>query len=985
MENKNIQYNHDLRSMLSRYISYGIAYCVLACLTYIYAESSDASGMQDFMMALSRSVGLTSAEISITQQDMSLFMLGNIFGNVPGLVAVGQQTLMANIFRIFNLGIIGFTALTIGYSSVTEVITSSAEGAAMGKKLQQSHYFLIFRQITSVAMATPQFSGYSTIQVMMMWVVIQGVYLADVVWLKSAEYVISTQSYAAQLVAVLNSNIPPGSNATALPATNNTALFSDTLPIVTSMYQYTLCASLAPYVPDSMSTIAVMPYTAINIVQNSETKYSMVFPYGCGTLDVKEPSGTAPETVQSLLNVVNSALSNIVTAISPVVSAMRDSAYPQCLSTLSAGASETDIMTQCKSSAQNNCNVSLTLINTAELLAMQIQTILDGAAQTASSTTTPAITLQQLYGVGWMGIATQYYNGVSVLQKSTNTFPSIVLRNYLSATPPGSSPTYASSVTNDVSAYVNILGLAIPSVPTGYTSGSFDASSNVFCQPLLLPSAAPVAMTTNCDTSDTTTPFMQWYCTTAPAVQKQAAGIVNNMWDNNSPYSNGIFNTLMTTNSSSNPTLDAQMSSYLNQMSSLTENVPTWMAAAPYFWPLMNTFTVATTNAWINTFINPSSLVAMVTDPIHTFSQFSLFLVQASMQYIFQATSEVAKDMFLFAGSAAGIAIPLALTSVAVDAVISLFQENGYILENACWFPSDFLYPLPVMCLPFFINVIIGAILDAVATVGRLIIKIILDTTMGILLQTIQISIAYKMRFISLIFFVSVPVLTAASYFAVYIPMLPVIMYTIAVMGWFIAVIESMIGVPLVLLGMTSMTGNDLLGSAQQTFIMLLSVFIRPVTLVIGFRFGVINLSLFGLVMAIFIVPYLGNLMNNMAIMNIDALSQGIILAIFMLAYLSVFAIVIQLAFGAMFRIPYAVLRWIGAQGVSSGEEEILEQIQSEARAQINAMAGVFQKMQGGLGRTSGVAHTASNTSAIKHSASKPFESFNEGKGGKSE
>lgn len=976
--------SHRLSAMLSRYISYGITYCVLACLTYIYAESSDTAGLQDFMMTLSRSVGLTAAENSITQQDMSLFMLGNIFGNVAGLVASGQQTLIANIFRIFNLGIIGFSALTIGYSSITEVITSSAEGAAMGKKLQQSQYFLIFRQITSVAMATPQVSGYSTIQVMMMWIVIQGVYLADVVWLKSAEYVMSADSYAAQLVAVLNSNIPLGSNATTLPVTNNTALFSYTLPIVTSMYQYTLCASLAPYVPDSMSKIAVMPYTAINIVQNSETQYSIVFPYGCGTLYVQGPSGTAPETVQSLLNVVNSALNNIVTAISPVVYAMQDNAYPQCLSTLSAGASATDIMTQCTSSAQNNCNVSLALLDTAELLAMQIQTILDGAAQTASSPTTPAITLQQLYGVGWMGIATQYYNGVSVLQKSTNTFPSIVLTNYLSATPPGGTPSYASSVTSDVSAYGNILGLGIPSVPTGYTSGSFDASSNVFCQPLLLPSAAPVAMTTNCDMSDTATPFMQWYCTTAPAVQKQAVGVVYNMWNNNSPYFSGIFSSLMITESSNNQTLDTQMSFYLNQMSSLTENVPTWMAAAPYFWPLMNTFTVATTNAWINTFINPNSLVAMVIDPIHTFSQFSIFLVQASMQYIFQATSEVAADMFLFAESAAAATIPLAITSVMVDGVLTLLQQDGYILRDACFMPADFLFPLPAFCYPFFINIIAGLIVVATSTILRLIIKAILDTTMGVLLQTIQISIAYKMRFISLVFFVSVPVLTVASYFAVYIPMLPVIMYTIAVMGWFIAVIESMIGVPLVLLGMTSMTGNDLLGSAQQTFIMLLSVFIRPVTLVIGFMFGVINLSLFGLVMAIFIVPYLGNLMNNMTVMNVDALSQGVILAIFMVVYLSVFAIVIQLAFGAMFRIPYAVLRWIGAQGVSSGEEEILEQIQSETRAQINAMAGVFQKMQGGLGKTSGAAQTASNPSAVKSRASEPFQESGSGKGGKS-
>jgi defect-in-organelle-trafficking protein DotA len=67
-----------------------------------------------------------------------------------------------------------------------------------------------------------------------------------------------------------------------------------------------------------------------------------------------------------------------------------------------------------------------------------------------------------------------------------------------------------------------------------------------------------------------------------------------------------------------------------------------------------------------------------------------------------------------------------------------------------------------------------------------------------------------------------------------YVPLYPFIVFTFAVVSWFISVIEAMVSAPLITLGLTHPEGHDFLGECKQALILLLGVFLRPVLLVIG-------------------------------------------------------------------------------------------------------------------------------------------------------
>ena len=57
--------------------------------------------------------------------------------------------------------------------------------------------------------------------------------------------------------------------------------------------------------------------------------------------------------------------------------------------------------------------------------------------------------------------------------------------------------------------------------------------------------------------------------------------------------------------------------------------------------------------------------------------------------------------------------------------------------------------------------------------------------------------------------------------------------------GWMIGVAESLVAAPLVAMGLTHPEGHDLLGKAEQSLMLMLGIFIRPATILIGFIFAI--------------------------------------------------------------------------------------------------------------------------------------------------
>lgn len=889
----------------------------------------------DYLHSLADAVGVTAPELDLLRQDLSLSLLSGIFGSLGDVLFTDAQSIFGRIFYLFNMGCMSLAALSLGYSTTVMVIESAGQGMVMGKKLQQSYFYLLFRQVASVAFMLPHFNGYNGIQWILMWMVVQGVYLADVVWLKAAEYLMTAQSAAAHVLDVAASD---STLARALhystemergQATYEQIMSAERFLV--SAYQAVWCATLDPLTRGQ--SIRALSWSDVSVnptwdTQKTWTGYQWVFPGNCGSMTIRYqgmPQGLDAATQAVLLHKVHDAirfsLQPLFDAVSSQLGMLQSNG---CLAALTANMNAPALPESCEAMcdpASGTCPMALLMAQLSMGLADAINLESKFFSGFKKEDQSPMNTLSRLYGMGWVGIGAQYYQGTHRLMGAA----------------PSEAPGYS------ISDYTTWSTAPYSAVVSGFAN----ALTRVLDW-MMKPTDQKRAESINCrEVNEHSESFLIWYCQ-AQSVSEQAQGLMVDLWS-----SIGV----------SSPGFDEKASwselheHYLSDLNRHTMKTASWTDISPAFWPLMNSFSVTASNVWIRTFLNPNYLKPMVADPLYTFAQLAKFLTSASISYMMKATGEVAKDLFLFAEEVMGVTTGLAISAVVVDSILNSFQGFSYLETNACWsIPGQMTYPIPAFCFiiwilffPLMINVFIGVIVGAISTTARVMVKMVFDVTFSVIDMLTQIGLATKMNYISTIFAVSTPVLALASYLAVYIPMLPVLMYTVAVVGWLSAVVEAMIGVPLVLLGMTSMQGHDLLGSAQQAMILSLSVFLRPVTLVIGFMFGVIMLSVFGFVMAMFVVPYLGSYLNILENMNVGSMSRGVILAMIMLMYLSVYATVIQLAFGAMFKIPFSILRWIGLSGAPGYEEEVIEQIQSEARSQLGAMSGAFSGMSSGL------------------------------------
>src|SRR5207248_3877052 len=89
----------------------------------------------------------------------------------------------------------------------------------------------------------------------------------------------------------------------------------------------------------------------------------------------------------------------------------------------------------------------------------------------------------------------------------------------------------------------------------------------------------------------------------------------------------------------------------------------------------------------------------------------------------------------------------------------------------------------------------------------------------------------------------------------------PYILFLFGGIGWFISVLEAMVAAPLVALGITHPKGHDLLGRSEQSIMLLLGIFLKPVLMVIGLlaamvltrvTFGLLNSGFYGVMRDIF-------------------------------------------------------------------------------------------------------------------------------------
>ena len=178
-----------------------------------------------------------------------------------------------------------------------------------------------------------------------------------------------------------------------------------------------------------------------------------------------------------------------------------------------------------------------------------------------------------------------------------------------------------------------------------------------------------------------------------------------------------------------------------------------------------------------------------------------------------------------------------------------------------------------------------------------------------------------------------------------YLPLIPFLTFLFGAIGWIIAVIEAMVAAPLIALGLTHPVGHDLLGKAEQAVMLLLSVFVRPAAMVIGFIFSI---SLIFVAMEIFNIGFLSVIVNYMVnINNISSDGESATIMIGFCGMLLVYAYialnVVNQCFSLIYLVPEKLLRWIGGAPEFSYTSQLLQDIHSgakDASSQVGQGAG---------------------------------------------
>ncbi len=118
--------------------------------------------------------------------DVSVILLGNLFGIVDGVLHGTGGQMLGNMFKIFNSAVLALGGIVVMYTTMMGVANTANEGEFLGRKW--SSIWIPIRSVLGVGLLIPKASGYCMMQIFVMWLVVQGVGAADKTWDATLNY-----------------------------------------------------------------------------------------------------------------------------------------------------------------------------------------------------------------------------------------------------------------------------------------------------------------------------------------------------------------------------------------------------------------------------------------------------------------------------------------------------------------------------------------------------------------------------------------------------------------------------------------------------------------------------------------------------------------------------------------------------------------------------------------------------------------------------
>ena len=127
-----------------------------------------------------------SSSFAPPASDISVVFLGNLFGLVDGVLHGSGSQMMGIIFNVFNSAVLAMGGVVMMYIIIVSTMNTAHEGQMLGQKW--SSIWVPVRATMGLALLIPKSSGYCLMQIFVMWVVVQGVGIADKVWGTALDY-----------------------------------------------------------------------------------------------------------------------------------------------------------------------------------------------------------------------------------------------------------------------------------------------------------------------------------------------------------------------------------------------------------------------------------------------------------------------------------------------------------------------------------------------------------------------------------------------------------------------------------------------------------------------------------------------------------------------------------------------------------------------------------------------------------------------------
>lgn len=164
----------------------------------------------------------------------------------------------------------------------------------------------------------------------------------------------------------------------------------------------------------------------------------------------------------------------------------------------------------------------------------------------------------------------------------------------------------------------------------------------------------------------------------------------------------------------------------------------------------------------------------------------------------------------------------------------------------------------------------------------------------------------------------------------VYIPMLPFLLFLFGIVAWLMSVTEAMVAAPLVALGITHPEGHDILGKAEQALMLMLGVFIRPITMLFGMIMAVVVSQLLLKLFHIGFLQILVKLFTSSPGAGLEELA--VLLIGSLIVYIYVLINVVEQSFSLVYVIPERILRWVGGPQDQTGIGQLADQTKGEVQ-----------------------------------------------------